>query len=388
MADSVDHPLVDVIIAVHNPARPIARAVASVLRHTSSDVRVTVVCHNTDRAGIAANLRDFADDPRLRLLQHNDGASSPSGPFNAGLDAATGSFTAIMGSDDELAPGAVDSWLRVQKRDDASMVIPRLAHATGEGVATPPVRPFRTRRLDPVRDRLAYRSAPLGLVSRSRLGDIRLATGSGTGEDNAYSLRIWYSGEPISFDLGGPAYLIHDDARDRVTFSVRSIFRELHFLGPLLDGGLVDTLSPSGRAALVVKLIRIHVFGAVYNRRDAGAWDLSDLSDLDGLARRIIAIAPDAVRVLSRADRDLLDEVLLGAGGSAARLTQLARDRRRFLRPAGVLPRSVLRTLAREAPLRMLASSWLVRRAAGQSLGHGRSRWRSSARTGRSSPSL
>ena len=388
MTDSVDHPLVDVIIAVHNPARPIARAVASVLRHTSSDVRVTVVCHNTDRAGIAANLREFADDPRLRLLEHRDDIASPSGPFNAGLDAATGSFSAIMGSDDELAPGAVDSWVRVQKRDAASMVIPRLAHATGEGVATPPVRPFRTRRLDPVRDRLAYRSAPLGLVSRSRLGDVRLATGSGTGEDNAYSLRVWFSGEPISFDIAGPVYLIHDDARDRVTFAVRSIARELHFLEALLDATFISALSGRGRAAVVVKLIRIHIFGAVYNRRDAPEWDAADLSDLEAMARRIIAIAPDAVRVLSRADRDLLDEVMLGAEGSASRLAQLARDRRRFLRPAAVLPRSVRHTFAREAPLRMLASSWLVRRAAGESHVPGTSHSRPSARTGRSSPSL
>ncbi len=362
MTDSDDQPLVDVIIAVHNPARPIARAVGSVLRYTRSPVRVTVVCHNTDPAGIAVNLREFGTDPRLRLLEHTDGIASPSGPFNAGLDAATGRFTALMGSDDELAPGAVDSWVRVQKRDDASMVIPRLAHASGQGVATPPVRPFRTRRLDPVRDRLAYRSAPLGLVSRSRLGDIRLATGSGTGEDNAFSLRVWFSGEPISFDAAGPAYLIHDDAADRVTFSARSISRELHFVQALLGADSVAQLARRGRAAVVVKLIRIHLFGAVYNRRGATGWDVKDLSDLDTIARRIIALAPDAVRVLSRADRDLLDEILLGAAASVETLNKLAQARRRFARPAGVLPRSLRHALVREAPLRILAASWLVRR--------------------------
>lgn len=373
MTDSDDQPLVDVIIAVHNPARPIARAVASVLRHTRCAVRVTVVCHNTDRAGIAANLREFADDARLRLLEHVDGIASPSGPFNAGLDAATGRFTTIMGSDDELAPGAVDSWVRVQKRDDASMVIPRLAHETGQGVATPPVRPFRTRRLDPVRDRLAYRSAPLGLVSRARLGDIRLASGSGTGEDNVYSLRVWFSGEPISFDAAGPAYLIHDDVGDRVTFSVRTISSELHFLPALLDDAVIAGLSRSGRSALVVKLIRIHLFGAVFNRRDALAWDPADLSDLEACARRILAFSPDAVRVLSRADRELLDEVLLGASASASRLTHLAAARRRFLRPGALLPRSLRHALAREAPMRILAASWLVRRLASEHRARGRS---------------
>lgn len=363
MTDSGGQPLVDVIIAVHNPARPIARAVASVLRHTRSDVRVTVVCHNTDRAGIAANLGEFADDPRLRLLEQADGIASPSGPFNAGLEAATGRFTAIMGSDDELVAGAVDSWVRVAKRDGASMVIPRLAHATGQGVATPPVRPFRTRRLDPVRDRLAYRSAPLGLVSRSRLGHVRLASGSETGEDNAYSLRVWFSGEPISFDLAGPAYLIHDDAEDRVTFSVRTISSELSFLQVLLGDDFITQMSPRARDALVVKLIRIHLFGAVFNRRDAPSWSPADLTDLEACARRVIGLAPGAARVLSRADRDLLDEILLGAAASVSRLKRLAEARRRFLRPDGLLPRSLRYALAREAPLRMIAASWLVRRA-------------------------
>jgi hypothetical protein len=100
----VQEPLVDHIIAVHNNRRPIARAVGSVLKHTSAPIRVSVVCHNTEQGEIRLILGELADDPRLRLLQLDDGIPSPSGPFNAGMDAATAPFTSIMGSDDELEP--------------------------------------------------------------------------------------------------------------------------------------------------------------------------------------------------------------------------------------------------------------------------------------------
>ena len=98
---------VDLVIAVHTPTRPIARAVRSALSAGRS-ARVTVVCHNVDRADIAAVLDGLADDDRVRLIELRDGLFSPSGPFNAGLDAADATWVSIMGSDDELEPGALD----------------------------------------------------------------------------------------------------------------------------------------------------------------------------------------------------------------------------------------------------------------------------------------
>ena len=159
-------PDVDLVVAVHDLRRPIGRAVGSALANRVASVRVTVVAHGLSPDALARSLGPLADDARVRTLAFSDGVSSPAGPFNAGITAATGRFVAIMGSDDELEAGAIDSWLDVADRTGSRAVIPRLRHASGRGVPTPPVRPGRTRGLDPVRDRLAYRTAPLGLLHR------------------------------------------------------------------------------------------------------------------------------------------------------------------------------------------------------------------------------
>jgi hypothetical protein len=356
----VTQPLVDLIIAVHTPQRPIARAVASVLRNTRSEVRVSVVCHNTDAGLIQAELDAFSGDHRLRLLECTDGIRSPSGPFNAGLDAATAPFTSIMGSDDELRPGTIDSWLALQRKHNAAVVISRLAHASGKPVPTPPTRPWRSSGLDAVTDRLSYRSAPLGLVSRDEFGDLRLVPGLPTGEDIGYVTRLWFSGATIAFDRRGPAYVIHNDAADRVTFVAKPVAEELRFLPLLLNDPAVLSLSGTQKASLAVKLLRIHLFGAVWNRRDAQLWDAAERENLAALTRQCLQLAPHAERVLARADRALLDTIL-DPSASSERLIQQAVRRRRFPLPDTVIPRNIAYVAARDAPLRLLFSSVLVR---------------------------
>ena len=154
-------PDVDVVIAIHDPRRDIARSVGSALT-SASVARVIVVCHNTPVDGIAAGLGTLADDSRVQLEAFDDGLRSPAGPFNRGLDLATARFTSIMGSDDELASGAVDAWAQAAARERADVVVPPLRHAGGGLVPTPPTRPRRIAGLDGIRDRLSYRTAPLG----------------------------------------------------------------------------------------------------------------------------------------------------------------------------------------------------------------------------------
>lgn len=348
------------MIAVHDPARPIRRAVDSVLDHTSAAVRVTVVCHNTPQDGIRSQLTGHVDDPRLRILELRDGVRSPAGPFNAGLDAATGRFTSVMGSDDELEPGAIDSWLAVANRDDASAVIPRLRHAGGPGVPTPPVRPGRRSRLDGVKDRLSYRSAPLGLIATDVFGSERFVPDLPSGEDVAYVTAVWFAGHRISFDRHGPAYLIHSDARDRATTGAKPVSADVEFLRLLVDDPRFARLSGQQRLALVIKLIRIHIFGIVTNRPDSSEWTPSDRSDLAEMSRSLLAIAPAASGILSRADGRLLDAIRDEATPTE-RLLDLGVARRRFARPGSLLPRDLRRVFAREAPLRMIVASALVR---------------------------
>lgn len=193
--------MVDVVIAVHTAQRPIARAVSSALA-SPVRVRVTVVAHNLDPALIEDNLAGVAVPPgsSVRVLAFTDTTRSPAGPFNHGLDAAQAPYAAVMGSDDRLAPGAIASWLALARRTGAAAVVARLATAHPDGavaavVPTPPTRPWRTTMLDGVRDRLSYRSAPLGLLDRAaleRLG-LRFTLGHEVGEDVAFVTRLWFS---------------------------------------------------------------------------------------------------------------------------------------------------------------------------------------------------
>ena len=354
------NPDVDVVIPVHDPRRPISRAVGSILDHNRAAFRVTVVCHNTPAAGIRAGLAGHADDPRLRLLELHDGIHSPTGPFNLGLDSATARFTSVMGSDDELEPGAIDSWLALADRDHAAVVVPRLRHAGGRDVPTPPVRPGRRRNLDGVKDRLSYRSAPLGLVSTQEFGAERFVAGLGSGEDVAYVTAVWFGGRPISFDRHGPAYLIHSDAGDRVTMGVKPVSADVAFMRLLVEDSRFANLSAGQRLALVIKLLRIHIFGIVTNRPSPAGWTQSDRLDLAEMTRTLLAVAPAAAGILSRADGRLLDAIQ-DPTASTQRLIDLGQARRHFARPGSLLPGDLRHLFSREAPLRMITASALVR---------------------------
>lgn len=353
---STPPPDVDVIVAVHTSLRPVERAVSSALANERARVRVTVVAHNTDPEAITARLGPLAHRDDVRVLDIADGITSPSGPFNRGLDAATGEFTSVLGSDDAFAPGAVDSWLHVARRDGAAAVIARLRHAGGRAVPTPPARPFRRRRLDPVRDRLSYRSAPLGLVSRAVFPELRFATGLPSGEDIPYVTEVWFSGHPISLDRTGPPYLMHADAVDRVTHAAMAVEEEFGYLPGVLASGRLGRMSKAERSALAMKLLRINMFGAVRNRPEAAAWTTGERNAIAARAREVLAVGGGIERVLSRADRELLDAIL-DPEAPVETLLSAERLRRRRLAPASLLPRNLRSAMHREAPLRFAAAS-------------------------------
>lgn len=140
---------VDVVIAVHSAERPVARAAGSVLSGTEAPVRVTVVAHNIDPEIIRGRLGELADHPQLRLIELADGIHSPAGPMNLGFERAEAPFVALLGSDDELAPGAIDSWLALQRETNAEAVLARIRLANGAVDPYPPVRwGRRVRNLD------------------------------------------------------------------------------------------------------------------------------------------------------------------------------------------------------------------------------------------------
>lgn len=356
-------PRVDVVIPVHEASRPIERAVASVLRNVVP-LRVTVVAHDLDADTVRLRLGTLADEPRVRLVEYRDGLRRPAGPFNHGLDLATADFVSVMGSDDELEPHAIDSWYRRARRDGAEAVIPVLARASGGIVPTPPTRPMRVRNLALTQDRLCYRSAPLGLVSRIRFPELRFDSAVATGEDIGYVTTVWSRSTAVSFDRRGPAYLIHTDADTRTSTTTRPVADDLGFIDPLLASDGFSTLSREEQASVVVKLLRINVIGAVHNRRDV-PWSYDDRAALARAVGVLRSTAPDAELVLSLVDRRILD-LAADAASPTMRLLAQASRRMRRLAPASLVARTVTGTLHREGPIRMAAASVLALVRAGR----------------------
>nr|MDQ2697787.1 glycosyltransferase family 2 protein [Actinomycetota bacterium] len=354
----VTQPVVDVVIPVHTDRRPISRATASVLSTATAPARVTVVCHNVDPAAIASVLGPWSDDPRVRLLHLADGIPSPAGPINAGLDAATGEFTALLGSDDEYEPGAIDAWVATARRDDAHIVIPPLRSTPGGPTRSPPTRIGRTRALDGVRDRLAYRTVQLGLVSRERFGHLRMTTGLRSGEDVIQGASLWYSDARISRVRRGPGYLINSDDTDRTSTSTKPAAESLRFLDAVLAPEFTGTLTPAQRESFAVKLLRTHIMDILGASLRAGG-SAADVAALGDAVGRILGLAPSAASIVSLGEARVL--AALRDGADAERLTAQRRVLTDFRRLPNVVPASAGRLLHREAPLRFLAATAFMR---------------------------
>lgn len=347
-------PRVNVIIACHNPARPVGRAVASVVGG-NPEAAVTVVCHNTSIDSIAASI-----DHDVEFLELHDGIKSASGPFEHGMEASDAEFVSIMGSDDTLEPGAVAHWLRLADSTGADVVQTRLL-LEGAIVRTPPVRPWLSGLADPVRDRLCYRSAPLGLVSREirAATGARLVGGAPVGGDVPYVTKLWFQSK-VAVQRSGPGYIIGESATDRVTYTDRPITVELAFVLHLLDDPWFVSLGRRERVSICAKLIRIHLFGVILNRSGPAWWTDTERASLAHVARRLLEAGPGVDRRLSVADNDLL-RAILSRSASAEKMMSLARARRRHGRPATVVSSDPRYMFATEAPLRMMAASLLVK---------------------------
>lgn len=352
----VPAPTVDVTIAVHSAARPIQRIVGSILDGTSAPVRVNVVAHNIDPTLIEANLAGYVRDTRLRLLELRDGIASPAGPMNHGLAASTAPFISVAGSDDEFAPGAIDSWLALQAVASADVVLARIALADGRTDPYPPVRNGRrVRDLDALKDRLSYRSAPLGLINRAQHGDLRFTEGLASGEDLDYTGALWFTSRSIAYDLAGPPYLIHDDAADRVTRAPRTVAEDFGFLDAVIRSPWFTGLGKPARSAVIVKYVRMHVFDAIQARLANEEVFRQHRTELVALVERLRLLSPAAFGLLARADVAVL-KALEDVDLDLERLRSMIVRRQNYRRIDSIITANPLRVLNRQAPLRTLAA--------------------------------
>jgi hypothetical protein len=358
-----DKPLVDAVIAVHDASRPVARAVGSLADSglvLGEELRVSVVCHNIAVEAIADAIPDDLA-ARIRFLELRDSIPSAAGPFTAGIHAATAPYVSIMGSDDRLEPGALASWLAHTDGGAVDAVVAPQVHADGSAVRTPPTRPFRRGDLDPVKDRLAYRTAPLGLISRSAVDRLSLGFPAGlrTGEDQSFSAHLWFGGGRVVYARRAPRYVVGADATTRVSTSSRALADEFEFIARLIAEPWYRERPLEVRRAIAVKMVRIHVFAGSLARIESQQWTDEDHSAVSGLVTDLRGVAEGFERPFSIADRDALD-ALTATESSSTAIADLLRARRRFGRPRTLVTRDLAGMFAVEGPLRFMAASALL----------------------------
>lgn len=362
---SAPTPLVDVIIPVHTTARPVDRAVGSVLAGglpvgDHGGVHITVVCHNVEAALIRDRLAE-EHRPLVELVECFDGTGNPAGPRNLALERSRARYVSFVDSDDTLAPGALAAWTATAERHGSAAVLPRLVKDSGRPVRTPVPRPFRRADLDPVKDRLAYRTHVFGLLRRELLVDrgVRFNGRYATGEDQELVVRAWFGDGRVDLAPRGAGYLLREGAADRISAAPRPLTDDLAAATDLLGGSWYAGLGVEQRTAIAAKILRVQVFGTVRGRTAAGRWSPEDTHQVGSLLDLVASRAPRALTVLSRADREVLD-LVVRPGATAEAILRVDNARRRFGWPTTLLTRDPRRVLHREAPLRFMVASLLM----------------------------
>ncbi|MEV1147262.1 glycosyltransferase [Micromonospora sp. NPDC049799] len=102
-------PDVSVVVAVYNTMPYLTRCLASLVDQTIGLDRLQVVAvddGSTDRSGAELD-RFAARHPGVFTVLHQPNSGGPAGPFNRGLDVATGRYVFFVGADDHLGRDAL-----------------------------------------------------------------------------------------------------------------------------------------------------------------------------------------------------------------------------------------------------------------------------------------
>lgn len=353
-------PLVEIVIPVHSTSRPIARAVSSALLASEGarpgQCRVTVVAHHVSADEVRAVL-SAEQRAAVTVIECEDRGSTAAVPRNEALRRTTARYISFLDSDDTLDAGAVTRWLGIAERRGSDLVIP-FQHHTGQRVdITPILRPFRCSNLDPVKDRLGYRSSGFGLVRVASAQEMhaRFDECVRTGEDQSFVMALYQGAARIDYAPGLPGYLVHADAAVRVS-------RQPLPVRDQVAAALGVTRSPQPGSALsdlhgsyILKYIRVNFFPAVEQVVQAGHWDATQAHNAADIAQELVDSAHHVEQRLSRADIRVLR--LLRSGSDVSDLQAAMGARRHFATPAALLTQSPRWWLDRQSPLRIAAAS-------------------------------
>ena len=113
--------LISIIMAAYNAEKTIAQAVGSVLDQTYQNWELLVINDCSEDSTVAAVKEAAASDPRIRIIE-NDRNRGVSYTRKRGAELATGSWTAILDSDDAWEPDKLEKQILLQQRTGATLL--------------------------------------------------------------------------------------------------------------------------------------------------------------------------------------------------------------------------------------------------------------------------
>lgn len=278
-----------------------------------------VVAHN-----ILPSALDLPDSDRVEVVELPGHAGCPGAPAKFGVDAATAEWVGILDSDDWYEPGAIAAMRSRAQSDHADAVF---APFRKEGKRHKSLLPtMKTRNLDPVRDAIFYRTAPLGIFRRDLLQSAPFATEVSSGEDIPVGAFVSTSGASISFYWNDPAYISSADANDRVTDQKDPFDRIGAVWNTVWDADFVRSWDQATRHAFAVKMARVHIAQAIEARAAADSWREGEFEWMKNTIQRLRAEDPHfdrpllartarTIRSVESGDVDRLDEAFRATNG-------------------------------------------------------------------------
>ena len=259
---AAEAPLISVLMANFNGEAHLRAAMQSVLAQTHAALELILSDDGSQDQSIAIVQEIMANDDRVRLIR-SDAPSGPAGARNRALEAARGSWVAIVDSDDIIHPERLTLMLSAAKSLQADMVADDLIFFAQDLSENPRtlfqdldlVQPEMIDAQALIAGRLpGGRDVALGyvkpLIRREAIGDIRYNPVLRVDEDHDFYLRLLLSGARFTL-IPDAMYLYR---RHAASLSHRFSVAKLQ---PMIavQKALVDAL-PADRADLRPALLR------------------------------------------------------------------------------------------------------------------------------------
>jgi len=136
--------MITVVIPVWNRAAGVGKAVASVLAQTFKDFELIVVDDGSTDGSLDAARAAAGSDSRARFLSLEH-SGNPGVVKHAGISAGTGEWVAVVDSDDEILPRALEEVLKTAAQHPACGVVFTdrvLVTPDGKVIPAPPMPPY------------------------------------------------------------------------------------------------------------------------------------------------------------------------------------------------------------------------------------------------------